>query len=152
MISGVLDLPRYAFFPEFFHPESREKARLKPQPLTAVLCAPQVEFAELAERRELILADTTIELRDERGHLDQHGDGRARRRLHHRRGDPRAPAGRLLRQEAGDRAAACREPPRASRTRPDAAALDSYSQDVLSRTVPCPLSSFSNVCESLSWV
>ena len=152
MISSVLDLPRYAFFPEFFHPESREKARLKPQPLTAVLCAPQVEFAELAERAELILADTTIELRDERRHLDAHGRRRAPRHLHHQRGDPRAPVGRLLRQEAGDRAAACREPPRASRTRPDAAALDSYSQDVLSRTVPCPLSSFSNVCESLSWV
>ena len=53
MISGVLDLPRYAFFPEFFRPESREKTRLKPQPLTAVLCAPQVQLAELAERAGL---------------------------------------------------------------------------------------------------
>ena len=137
MISSVLDLPRYAFFPEFFRPELSEKASLKPHPLTAVLCAPQVEFAELAERGELILADTTIELRDERGHLDQHGDGRARRRLHHRRGDPRAPAGRLLRQEAGDRAAARREPLRGSRTRPDAAALCSCSQDVPNRMVCC---------------
>ena len=33
--------------------------------------------------------------------------------------------------------AACREPPRASRTRPDAAALCSCSQDVLNRTVCC---------------
>ena len=139
MISGVLDLPRYAFFPEFFRPESREKTRLKPQPLTAVLCAPQVELAELAQQAELILADTTFELRDERGHLDQHGDGRARRRLHHRRDDPRAPAVRLFRQEGGDRVgAACRERLRASRTPPHAAALGSCSQDVLNRTVPCP--------------
>ena len=125
MISSVLDLPRYAFFPEFFRPESREKTRLKPQPLTAVLCAPQVEFAELAQQAELILADTTFELRDERGHLDQHGDGRARRRLHRRQGRPGRAVRPHLRHEAGARAGACREPPRASRTPPDAAALGS---------------------------
>ena len=138
MISSVLDLPRYAFSPEFFRPELREKARLKPQPLTAVLCAPQVEFAELAHRAELILADTTFELRDEHEHLDQHGDGRARGRLHHRRGGPRAPAGRIFRQEGGARDAARREPPRASGTPPDAAALGSRSQHMLGRTVVCP--------------
>ena len=70
MISSVLDLPRYAFFPEFFRPELSEKTRLKPHPLTAVLCAPQVEFAELTQRSELSLADTTFDLRDERRHLD----------------------------------------------------------------------------------
>ena len=126
-----------AFFPDFFRRRSDEKASLKPHPLTAVLCAPQVECAERAERAALILADTAFELRDERRHLDAHGLGRAPRHLHHRRGDPRAPEGRLLRQEAGARAAECREPPRASRTRPDAAALCSCSQDVLNRTVCC---------------
>ena len=53
MISSVLDLPRYAFSPEFFRPELSEKTSLKPQPLTAVLCAPQVQLAELAERAGL---------------------------------------------------------------------------------------------------
>ena len=62
IISSVLDLPRYAFSPEFFRPELSEKTRLKPHPLTAVLCAPQVDFAELAQRGELILADTTFVL------------------------------------------------------------------------------------------
>ena len=127
MISSVLDLPRYAFSPEFFRPELREKARLKPQPLTAVLCAPQVEFAELAHRAELILADSTFELRDERGHLDRHGDGRARRRLHRRQGRPGRAVRQHLRQEAGARADECGEPLRASRTPPDAAALGTCS-------------------------
>ena len=131
-------LAQGAFFPEFFRRRSSEKASLKPQPLTAVLCAPQVEFAELAERAELILADTTIELRDERRHLDAHGRRRAPRHLHHQRGDPRAPVGRLFRQEGGARDAARREPPRASGTPPDAAALGSRSQHMLGRTVVCP--------------
>ena len=92
----------------------------------------------LMQRSERSLADTTFELRAERRHLDVHGRGRAHRHLHHRRGDPRAPAGRLFRQEGGARDAARREPPRASGTPPDAAALGSRSQHMLGRTVVCP--------------
>ena len=54
----------------------------------------------LMQRSERSLADTTFELRAERRHLDVHGRGRAHRHLHHRRGDPRAPAGRLFKKEA----------------------------------------------------
>ena len=48
-----------------------------------------------------------------------------RRRLHRRQGRPGRAVRQHLRQEAGARAGECREPPRASRTPPDAAALGS---------------------------